>query len=256
MKIKIFGIDIDNYSLEEVVKKIIAHARYNKTPKYVVTPNVHHLVILQKDRDFQKVYQNAFLSVADGVPLLWVAKLQKTPLSGRVNGTDLFQKLCTAAAEQDLRVFLLGGRPGAAGQAAAILQQKNPGLKIAGTYCPPYGFEQDEAELTRINQKIKAAAPDILFVGLVAQKLEKWMAAYSQELGVPISLGIGVSFELVGGVVKRAPKWMQLAGLEWFYRLMVEPKRLFKRTVIFSVVFIWLLLKQQLGLSRLNIRLN
>jgi N-acetylglucosaminyldiphosphoundecaprenol N-acetyl-beta-D-mannosaminyltransferase len=250
MKIKIFGIDIDNYSLSEAVDIIIYHASYVKTPQYIVTPNAHHLVMLQRDKLFREIYRNAFLSVPDGVPLLWVANLQNTPLQGRVNGTDLFQRLCAASADQGLSVFLLGGRPGAAELAVEVLKQKNPQLKIAGTYCPPYGFEADSRELAKINQIIKAAAPDLLFVGLGAPKQEKWMAANYQELGVPISVGIGVSFELVGGVVKRAPKWMQQAGLEWFYRFLVEPQRLFKRTIIVSLIFIGLLLKQQYGSRR------
>ena len=255
MKIKIFDVEVDNYSFDEVVNIIIRHALYNKTPEYVVTPNANHVVKLQKDAQFREVYRNAFLSVPDGVPLLWVAKLQNTPLKNRVNGTDLFQRLCAVAANKGLKVFLLGGRPGAAEQATAVLRQKNPTLIVAGTYCPPYGFEQDEAELAKINQVIKAAAPDLLFVGLGAPKQEKWMAANYQEIGVPISLGIGVSFELVAGVVQRAPVWMQQAGLEWLYRFLAEPRRLLQRTLVVNSVFIWLLIKQQLGLSKLKITL-
>jgi N-acetylglucosaminyldiphosphoundecaprenol N-acetyl-beta-D-mannosaminyltransferase len=256
MKIKIFGIDIDNYSFEEVVNLIIQHALHQKTPQYVVTPNAHHLVKLQQDKEFRDVYRHAFLSVPDGVPLLWVAKLQNTPLKGRVNGTDLLQRLCVEAANQGLKVFFLGGRPNAAEQAVNILVQQNPQLKVAGFYSPPYGFETDRVELAKINQMIKVAQPDLLFVGLGAPKQEKWMAANYQELEVPVSLGIGVSFELVAGVVARAPVWMQKAGLEWLFRFYVEPRRLFWRTLIINTTFIWLFVKQQFSKSRLKFKAN
>jgi N-acetylglucosaminyldiphosphoundecaprenol N-acetyl-beta-D-mannosaminyltransferase len=252
MKIKIFDIDIDNYSLNETINLTINHAATRKTPAYVVTPNAHHLVLLQKDLYFREIYRRAYLSVPDGVPLLWVAKLQKTPLKGRVNGTDLFQRLSAAAAKKGLSIFLLGGRPGAAEKAIAVLKRKNPQLKIAGSYCPPYDFETNDKELAKINQTIKAAAPDLLFVGLGAPKQEKWISANYKELGVPISVGIGVSFELVGGLVNRAPIWMQKSGLEWFYRLLVEPQRLFKRTIIVGCMFIWLLIKQQISSVKLK----
>ena len=244
MKVNIFGIDIDNYSFDEVIKIIIDRTVNKAAPEYVVTPNAHHLVQLQKNAEFRAIYRNAFLSVPDGVPLLWVAKLQNTPLKGRVNGTELLASLCAEAANNGLKVFFLGGCPGAAKLAAAKLQQKHPHLRVA-FYCPPHGFEQDRAELAKINQKIKNTAPDLLFVGLGAPKQEKWMAANYQQLGVPVSIGIGVSFELLAGVVKRAPIWMQKTGLEWLYRLLAEPRRLFKRTVVVNTIFLWLLLKQQ-----------
>ena len=244
MKVNIFGIDIDNYSFQEVIQIIINHAIHKAPPEYVVTPNAHHLVQLQKNVEFRDIYRNACLSVPDGVPLLWVAKLQNTPLKGRVNGTDLVASLCAEAAKKKLKVFFLGGRPGAAKLAAAKLQQQNPCLQIT-FYSPPYGFEEEPLELTKINQKIKNFAPDLLFVGLGAPKQEKWIAANYQQLGVPVSLGIGVSFELLAGVVKRAPLWMQQTGLEWLFRLLVEPRRLFKRTVVVNTIFFWLLFKQQ-----------
>ena len=157
MKVNIFGVDIDNYSFEEVIKIIIDRAINKAAPEYVVTPNAHHLVQLQKNAEFRAIYRNAFLSVPDGFPLLWVAKLQNTPLKDRVNGTDLVASLCAEAANKNLKVFFLGDRPGAAKLAAAKLQQKHPRLRVA-FYCPPYGFEQDPVKLTTINQKIKNAA--------------------------------------------------------------------------------------------------
>ena len=246
MKVNLCGVNIDALSFDEVISIVEQKLLSDRKPNYIVTPNAQHIVILQKDRHFQKIYHNAFLSVPDGVPLLWAAKLMNAPLKGRVNGTDLFEKLCEVSAEKGFKVFLLGGRPQAADRTAEVLCQKHPQLQIVGTYCPPYGFEQDTKEPEKIEAKIKAAAPDILFVALGSPKQEKWIDANYQKLGIPISIGIGASFEFVSGMVRRAPKWMQKLGWEWLYRLLVEPRRLWKRYIFGNALFIFLVLKQLL----------
>lgn len=250
MRVTIAGVEVDQLSFDQVVDRIIDQAQNNSVPVYVVTPNAQHIVLLQRDTQFRQIYRQAFLSVPDGVPLLWAAKFLKTPLQSRVNGTDLFEKLCAVAADRQLRVFLLGGRPGAAEYAKTVLQTRHPRLQIVGTHCPPYSFESNTSELALINAKIMAAAPHLLFVGLGAPKQEKWIYANYQTLGVPVSLGIGVSFELVGGLVKRAPVWMQKTGLEWLFRLIMEPQRLWRRYVVGNTLFIWLVLQQRFGFDR------
>ena len=250
MRINICGVRIDRYSFDEVVKCITEYAISNKEPEYVVTPNAQHILTLQKDTRFQEIYRQALLVVPDGVSLLWAAKFLQTPLKGRVNGTDLFEQLCAIAAEKNLKIFLLGGRPGAAEKAKEILQLKHPNLKVVGTHCPPYGFESNPKELALINSKIREAKPHILFVGLGAPKQEYWIYSNYQELRVPISIGIGVSFELVANMVKRAPTLMQKSGLEWFFRLLVEPQRLWKRYIVGNPLFIWLVFRQKIGLSK------
>ena len=163
----------------------------------------------------------------------------------------MFEELSAVAERKGLKVFLLGGRPGAAEAAKKTLQARHPNLQIVGTHCPPYGFESQPEELASINSNIKAAASVILFVGLGAPKQEKWIYQNYQELGVPVSLGIGVSFELVADMVQRAPLWMQKWGLEWLFRLIVEPKRLWKRYVMGNPQFMWLVIKQRLGFYKL-----
>ncbi len=251
MKVNICGVKIDNYSFDEVTERIVDHALTGVLPSYVVTPNAQHVLSLQRDAGFRDIYDKAFLAVPDGVSLLWSAKFLQTPLNGRVNGTDLFEELSAVAEKKGLKIFLLGGRPGAAEAAKRVLLSRHPDLKIVGTHCPPYGFESQPEELALINSKIKAAAPDILFVGLGAPKQEKWIYENYQELGVPVSLGIGVSFELVADMVQRAPLWMQKWGLEWLFRLIVEPKRLWKRYVMGNPQFMWLVIKQRLGFYKL-----
>jgi N-acetylglucosaminyldiphosphoundecaprenol N-acetyl-beta-D-mannosaminyltransferase len=245
MRVNICGVDVDKYSFAEAVAGVLNHAKLGKPPEYVVTPNAHHIVMLQKNDSFRQVYQHARWVVPDGVSLLWAAKFLSMPLSGRVNGTDLLESLCAMSAPLGLKVFFLGGRPHAANQAAAVLNQRYPSLKIS-TYCPPYGFHTDPQEQVRINAAIKAAAPDLLFVGLGAPKQEYWIANNYQALNVPVSLGIGVSFELVSGMVTRAPQWMQKTGLEWLFRLLMEPRRLWQRYLLGNIIFMGLVLKQKM----------
>lgn len=249
MRIKLCGVGVDTYSFDEVVERITDHVSSSQKPEYVVTPNAQHIVVLQKDNHFRKIYQDAFLSVPDGVPLLWAAKFLGKSLNGRVNGTDLFERLCEVAAEKKLRIFLLGGRPGAAERASQILTNRHPGLTVSGFYCPPYGFESDPNELAKIEDALRLTKPDILFVGLGAPKQEYWIYENYEKLNIPISLGIGVSFELVSGMVQRAPVWMQNTGLEWLFRLFAEPQRLWKRYLVGNTVFLWLVLKQKLSPS-------
>ncbi|MCU0567594.1 MAG: WecB/TagA/CpsF family glycosyltransferase [Oculatellaceae cyanobacterium Prado106] len=245
MRVNICGVAIDRYTFAEVVTSVVNHAQLRKPPEYVVTPNAHHVVLLQNDCQFRQIYQQARWVVPDGVSLLWAAQFLSTPLAGRVNGTDLFEELCAESAIAGLKVFLLGGRPGAAEKAAKVLQQRYPTLNIVGTYCPPYGFQNNAQELDTMNAAIQAANPDLLFVGLGAPKQESWIYNNYQTLNVPVSLGIGVSFELVSGIVPRAPRWMQYTGLEWLFRLFMEPKRLWQRYLLGNIIFLGLVMKQK-----------
>jgi N-acetylglucosaminyldiphosphoundecaprenol N-acetyl-beta-D-mannosaminyltransferase len=239
------GVQIDSLGFAQVVDAVVQYASAEEnSPEYVVTPNAHHVVLLQNDSRLREIYEHAFLVVPDGVPLLWAAKLLRLRLNGRVNGTDLLESLCAESAARGLRVYFLGGRPGAADAAAISLRKRYPNLQICGTYAPPFGFEEDVRENALIIEKIRDARPHILFVGLGAPKQEYWMYANCKRLSVPMSLGIGVSFEFLGGVVARAPRWMQQAGLEWFFRLLAEPKRLWRRYVIGNVNFCLLIARQ------------
>lgn len=211
---------------------------------FIVTPNVDHLVRLRKDTQFREAYGRAALRLADGMPLLWASRLLGTPLKEKISGSDLFLKLCGRAAAKGMRVFLLGGRPDAAARAGEALRRKFPALEIAGTYCPPYGFEGDAGENRKIVRLIKEAKPDILFVGLGAPKQEKWICRHNRACGVPVSIGIGCSFEFTAGLVRRAPVWMQGCGLEWFWRLLMEPGRLWKRYLVDDMLFLRLVAEQ------------
>lgn len=244
-RVKICNTEIDNLDFVSAIKEIEQLIR-SKSSTFVVTPNVDHIIKLNKDREFKTIYNEASLILADGQPILWAAKFLGTPIKEKISGSDLFPKLCEVSTVKGYKLFFLGGREGAALKAAEVLKGKYPNMQIVGIYSPPFGFENDEIENNKIIQMIKESTPDILFIGLGAPKQEKWIYKHKYQYHVPVSIGIGVSFEFVAGMVRRAPVWMQKTGLEWFWRLMMEPKRLWKRYLIDDMQFLALVLEQKL----------
>lgn len=227
-RIKFMNTDIDNLTMAETLNEIDKLIQ-KKNCSYVVTPNVDHIVRLEKDVELQKVYKNASLILTDGKPLIWISKWYKTPIKEKISGSDLFPKVCELAANKNYTMYLLGAAEGVADTAAKNLMKKYPGLNVVGTYSPPFGFEKYEQEMNKIKTQIQEVHPDILIVGLGCPKQEKFMYYHCKELGVPISFGLGASIDFEAGNIKRAPKWMSNNGLEWLYRFSKEPKRLFKR---------------------------
>jgi len=242
---------IDNCSSAQVCASIIAHAQNRGKPAYVITPNAQHIVLLEKERRLQEVYDSADLVVPDGISILLAARFFGRPLRQRITGVDLFKTLCGQAAETNLHVFLLGGRPGSADMAAKNLQSQYPNLRCT-THCPPMSFEQSPAEVKRIADAISAARPDILFVAFGAPKQEYWIYEHGLRLSVPVCIGVGGSFEIVGGVVPRAPQWTQNIGCEWLYRLCREPRRMWRRYLIGNLEFSAIVLRQRMRRSVLD----
>lgn len=227
-RIKFMNTNIDNLTMAETLHEIDKLIQ-KKNCSYVVTPNVDHIVRLEKDEELQKVYKNASLILTDGKPLIWISKWYKTPIKEKISGSDLFPRVCQLAANKNYTMYLLGAAEGVADTAARNLMKKYPGLNIVGTYSPPFGFEKNEQEMNKIKTQIQEVHPDILIVGLGCPKQEKFMYYHCKELGVPISFGLGASIDFEAGNIKRAPKWMSNHGLEWLYRFSKEPKKLFKR---------------------------
>lgn len=203
-----------------------------KKGAYVVTPNVDHIVQLESDKELQEVYEHASLILTDGKPLIWISKWYGTPIKEKISGSDLFPLVCEMAAKKGYKMFFLGAAEGIAAKAARNLMKRYKGLQVVGTYSPPIGFEKNLNEISKIKTIIKDSDPHILIVGLGCPKQEKFMYHYCPELDVPISLGLGASLDFEAGNVKRAPSWMANHGLEWFYRILQEPKRMVKRYLI------------------------
>lgn len=236
---------IDACSFEQASSAVIAYALAGGRPVYVLTPNAQHVVLLETEMRLREVYQRASLIVPDGISLVLAARIFGRPLQERVAGVDLFQHLCALAAQHNLRVFLLGGRPGSAVLAAAELKKRNPTLHI-DTYCPPMGFEQNAKEAEMTAEIVHAARPDLLFVGFGAPKQEYWIFDHGVKLGATVSVGVGGAFEMVAGIVNRAPLWIQHLGCEWLYRFYREPRRMWRRYLIGNLQFCGIVLGQRL----------
>jgi N-acetylglucosaminyldiphosphoundecaprenol N-acetyl-beta-D-mannosaminyltransferase len=233
MRITVGTIAFDNVTMTEAVARIQKLAQSADTPAHVCTGNLHHLAMLQNDAEFRAIYDSAGLVLADGAPVVWLSRLSAGgSLQERVAGSDLFWELAQLSAETGLRLFYLGGAPGAAEGAADAVRKRYPGAQVCGTYCPPFKEFGTEAEQERIHAAIREAKPDILLVGLGAPKQEKWIAANKHQIGVPVSIGVGQSFEMAAGMVQRAPSWIQNLGMEWSYRMMQEPARLWRRYML------------------------
>ncbi|MGU8248262.1 WecB/TagA/CpsF family glycosyltransferase [Clostridium perfringens] len=241
-RMNFLNTEIDNLTMNEAIDKA-EKLILNKKPSYVITPNVDHIVKLESDKEFQNVYKNADLILTDGMPLIWISKMKGNPIKEKISGSDFFPKLCERAAEKGYSLFLLGAAEGVAAKAAENLKEKYKGLNIVGTYSPSYGFEKKDNEIEKIIKMINEVNPDILAVGLGAPKQEKFIYKYREELNVPISLAIGASIDFEAGNISRAPKWMQNYGLEWFYRLCKEPKRMFKRYIVDDLKIIKIIFK-------------
>jgi len=244
-RINICGLGVDNISLDDAISRMEIYIQERK-PVYIVTPNVDHVVKIQHDKEFRDSYREASLVLCDGAPLIWASRILRDPVRERICGSDLFVYLAEIAAKKGYRLYFLGGRPGSAQLAADIFRQKYPAIQIVGVYSPPFGFEKDPRENEKVVSLIKRAQPDILLAGLGTPKQEKWIKRYHQETEVPVSIGIGASFEFAAGIVKRAPLWIRRCGFEWLWRLIIEPHRLWKRYLVDDREFFLLVLRQRL----------
>jgi len=235
--ITILGIPFDNVTAEEALDQIdemIASRR----PHYLATANVDFLVQARNDVELRRILLDADLVLCDGTPLLWVSRLLGNPLPERVAGADIVPRLLQLAAERKYRLFLLGATPDSVNRATENLRDAYPGLPIAGYYSPPFNklIEMDHEE---IKARILAAKPDLLLVSFGCPKQEKWIAMHYRTLGVPVAVGVGATIDFLAGKVPRAPMWMRNSGLEWVYRLIQEPRRLFRRYIKDLWIFSW-----------------
>ena len=224
------NIYLDNISAEEALDYIDDWIDSRKIGN-IITPNCDHIVQIEKNPELKPVWDGAELLLADGHPLLWFAKWYKTPLKEKINGSSFTPELCRRAAEKGYRVFLLGAAPGVAQTAAENLKKAYPGIRIAGTFSPPYGFEKDPEEVKKVNTMLRESNADILILGLGSPKQEIYSYNNMQQYQIPVTINAGATIDFLAGNKKRAPKWMVDNGLEWLYRTLQEPKRVGKRVL-------------------------
>lgn len=233
---------INNVSWEEALLEI-DNLIQRSTPSYITEINIDVVLKLENNLYLKKIVDQANMTLVDGQPLVWISKWLKCPVKEKISGSDLAEVVCEIAGKKGYRIFFLGGKEGVAEQAAENMKKKVPGINIVGTYAPPWGFEKNEKELENINEMISAVHPDVLFVCLGCPKQEKWVYENYEKCGAKVSFCAGATVDFMAGRVTRAPKWMSNHGLEWFYRFLKEPRRLFKRYFIDDTKIIYLIWK-------------
>lgn len=244
------GIPIDDMTMDEALDRVEEFIASGQ-PHQIATVNADFVVKAWDDPELRYILQVADMLTPDGMPLVWGARLLGVPLEGRVTGADMVPALAEMGARKGWRFYFLGARPGIAARAAEILTERYPGLQVVGVYSPPVSpvVEMDPV----IVDQIREARPDILLVAFGNPKQEKWIHMHRADLGVPVAIGIGGTLDFIAGETRRAPQWMQRTGMEWLFRLLQEPRRLWRRYVVdmahFTRFFAWQWWMQRRGQS-------
>lgn len=243
-QIQLFGLQFESTTLEGAARQVVELAK-SRYKCLIVTPNVDHIVTMDIDKDMLDIFQSAKYRYADGMPLVWLSQLMLAKgLPERVTGADLLPEIAHLASLSGLKIFLMGGQPGEAEAASSQLKLQYQDLLICGINCPPFGFEKDAAASESIIREINSAQADILFIGVGTPKQEKWASQYLHKLNVGPVLGVGAAFAFTAGTIRRAPKWMQSFGLEWAWRIALEPIRMSRRYLIKDVKFFHLAFRE------------
>jgi N-acetylglucosaminyldiphosphoundecaprenol N-acetyl-beta-D-mannosaminyltransferase len=246
--VNILGVPVSVIDMTTALA-FIDHWIEARRPQFVCLRDVHGVMACQDDPALLEIHRSAGLVAPDGMPLVWLGRLMGFRAIRRVSGPDLMPALCERSLEKGYRHFFYGGAPGVPERLAEKLGAQFPGLTVVGTHSPPFRATTT-AEDTAIVREINESGADIVWIGLSTPKQEHWMAAHLGRLDAPIMLGVGAAFDVHAGEVRRAPAWMQRSGLEWLFRLMSEPRRLWRRYVILAPKFLFLAICQILGLRR------
>lgn len=235
---KLFGIRLHRVTMKQTIALLLDWMREDRPCRYVVTPNVDHVVKLQSHPAMRAAYDHAALTVADGWPLVAASRWLGRPLPERVAGSDLVPSLLAAGqAIPDFRVFLLGAAAGVGLQAAERIRSRWPGANVCGVASPRFGFDTDAKESAEVIETINGASPHLLVVGLGAPRQEIWLDRYAPQLKARVAIAAGATIDFLAGVQRRAPNWVQSVRMEWLFRLMTDPKRLAGRYARDVVVF-------------------
>ena len=251
LRVNILGVGISAINMDTAMDTIEGWITHGD-PSYVCVTPVHSLMEYRRDPDLRRICSASGLTTPDGMPLVWVCRLKGHRHVERVYGPDLMLALCERSATRGYRHFFYGGAEGVPEQLAANLQHRFPGLAVAGTYSPPFRpltAEEDDQAVDMIN----GTNPDVVWIGLGSPKQERWMASHAGHVKAPAIIGVGAAFDFLTGRKRQAPHWMQRSGLEWLFRLLTEPRRLWRRYLVNNPLFVLLVLGQALGLRRYSL---
>ncbi len=245
-KVNILNVSIDNISKQELLEKL------DQQGGILMTSNVDHLIKLQKDRIFYYIYQLCNYCVCDSQIIFFASKFLGCPIKEKISGSDFFSEFYYYnKTNQATRIFLLGAAEGVAKKAQEKINQKVGREIVVGAYSPSFGFETNKIECQKIVDMIEKSGATVLAIGVGSPKQEKWIFKYKDQLkNIKIFLPIGATIDFEAGTKPRSPKWVSKLGLEWFYRLLSEPRRLWKRYLVDDIPFFWLLIQQKLNLYR------
>lgn len=247
-RIDVLGVGVSALTMARTLKIIEAWITASDH-QFVCVTGVHGIMESQRDPELRDMHNRAGLVTPDGMPLVWLSWMHGCRHVERVYGPDLMLACCAASVSKGYRHYFFGGAAGVPERLASRLQERFPGLVVAGT-CSP-SFREPTAEEARATvARINAANPDIVWVGLSTPKQERWMAEHVGRLSAHVLIGVGAAFDFHAGLKRQAPRWMQRAGLEWFFRLATEPRRLWRRYLTNNPRFLWRILLQSLGVVR------
>ena len=245
-KVNILGVQISSITNDDLLAAFTSNILHKEKKQVCITP-VNSVLAAVKSEQVKTIYNNADYVLCDGMPLKWASSFLNTPIKERITGLDLLPNLVELCSENDFSIFLLGASPGVGDKLKDIILNQYPQAKIVGVYVPPFMTTFTADENNNMISAVNAASPDVLLVSLTAPKQDIWIANNKDALNATLLVGIGGAFEVMAGLAKRAPKWVQKAGLEWLYRFIQEPKRLFRRYFIEAPLFIPLIIKQKWG---------
>ena len=243
-KVNILGVKVSNIANNDLLDTLAQCIHEKQKVQVCITP-VNSVLAAIKDPEVLNIYNNAEIVLCDGMPIKWASSFLNTPIQERITGLDLLPDLVELCAKNNFSVFLLGASPGVGDKLKETICHRYPNCKVVGVYVPPFMKVFSGEENDKMIAAVNEAAPDVLLVSLTAPKQDIWIAQNKNLLNASVQVGIGGAFEVMAGLAKRAPKWMQSAGLEWLFRFIQEPKRLFRRYFIEAPLFIPLVIKQK-----------
>jgi N-acetylglucosaminyldiphosphoundecaprenol N-acetyl-beta-D-mannosaminyltransferase len=226
-RVDVLGVGISPLTMDSTLRIINSWIEERST-NYICVTGVHGVMESQRDDQLRRIHNESGLTTPDGVPMVWACHWAGCKDTERVYGPDLVLEVCAQAVEKGWKMFFCGGKPGTADRLSRRLTTQFPGLVVTGTYSPPFA-PMDTAAVDDMLATINDAKPDIVWVGLSTPKQERWMAAHRARLEAPVLIGVGAAFDIHAGDLKQAPLWIQSRGLEWIYRLVREPRRLWHR---------------------------
>lgn len=242
LPLSILGVPFDNVTTAQTIDSITQMIE-SKKPHYIATANVDFTALALEDDELRRILLEAHMVVCDGMPLVWASRWLGNALVERVAGSDLVPKLITEAEKRGWSIYFLGGQKEVAWRAVQKVHKEHPGLKIAGAMSPPFK-PLHEMDHEAICADIRESKPDLLFVSFGCPKQEKWIAMNYLRAGAPVTIGVGATIDFLAGHMKRAPRWMQVIGFEWLFRMLQEPRRLVKRYAKDLFVFAPIILRQ------------